>query len=111
MPEVGPLNPHDKKMYEQEYKQGATLFKQALDQYTKSDNPYQQIEFKKVMDKAMQVLNQTAHGLMRQELKAQNERIAKDYSTFKKYPKDPDTLNKLKQDLEDAKAAIEEKKG
>ena len=32
---AGPLGPREKKMYEQEYKHGAELFKRALDQYTK----------------------------------------------------------------------------
>lgn len=103
---AGPLGPREKKMYEQEYKHGADLFKRALDQYTKSENPYQQAEFKSVMDKAMTVLNQTASELMRKELKAQNDAIAKDYATFQEFPKDPDTLEKLNSDLDKAKKSI-----
>lgn len=103
---AGPLGPREKKMYEQEYKHGADLFQRALDQYTKSENPYQQAEFKGVMDKAMTVLNQTASELMRKELKAQNDAIAKDYATFQKFPKDPDTLDKLNSDLDKAKKSI-----
>lgn len=102
----GPLNPHDKKMYEQEYKQSADLFQRALNEYTKSDNPYQQAEFKDVMDKAMQVLNDTAHELMRKELQRQNEQIAKDYATFQKSPGDEDTIEKLNQDLNKAKKSL-----
>lgn len=102
----GPVGPREKKMYEQEYKHGADLFKRALDQYTKSENPYQQAQFKDVMDKAMNVLNETASELMRKELKTQNEAIAKDYATFQKYPDDPDTLAKLNKDLDKAKKSI-----
>lgn len=104
---VGPLNPRDKKMYEQEYKHGADLFKRALDQYTKSTNPFQQGEFKGVMDKAMTVLNETANQLMRKELQKQNEQIEKDYATFQKYPGDEDTIHKLTKDLDKAKKSIE----
>jgi len=103
---AGPVGPRDKKMYEQEYKHSADLFKRALDQYTKSDNPYQKAEFKDVMDKAMNVLNETASGLMRKELKTQNDLISKDYATFQKYPGDKDTLDKLSQDLEKARKSI-----
>ncbi len=102
----GPLGPREKKMYEQEYKHGADLFKRALDQYTKSDNSYQQAEFKDVMDKAMQVLSETANQLMRSELQKQNEQIAKDYATFQKYPGDEDTIDKLNRDLDKAKKSI-----
>ncbi len=103
---VGPLNPQDKRMYEQEYKHGADLFKRALDQYTKSSNSNQKAEFKDVMDKSMQVLNETARDLMRKELQKQNEQIAKDYATFKKYPGDEDTIQKLNKDLDQAKKSI-----
>ena len=103
---AGPLGPREKKMYEQEYKHSADLFKRALDQYTKSDNPYQKAEFKDVMDKAMNVLNETASELMRKELKAQNDAISKDYATFQKYPEDPDTLDKLNKDLDKAKKSM-----
>jgi len=104
---VGPLNPNDKKMYEQEYKHSADLFQRALDQYKKSDDPYQQAEFKDVMDRAMQVLNETAQELMRKELQKQNAQIAKDYATFQKYPGDEDTLEKLNQDLDQAKKSVD----
>ncbi|HSX11642.1 MAG TPA: hypothetical protein VLF94_08010, partial [Chlamydiales bacterium] len=72
----------------------------------KADNMYQKAEFKSVMDKAMNVLNETASELMRQELKKQNEQIAKDYATFQKFPGDPDTQEKLSKDLDKAKRSV-----
>ncbi|MES2272803.1 MAG: hypothetical protein V4487_01245 [Chlamydiota bacterium] len=101
-----PLGPSEKKMYEQEYKHGADLFKRALDEYKKSDNIYQQKEFKDVMDKAMQVMNETARELMRQELLKQNQQISKDYTAFQDKPTDQTLQNKLGQDLEKAKKSI-----
>lgn len=106
VPGVGPLSPKDKKMYEQEYKHGADLFQRALEQYKKSDNSFQQEEFKDVMDEAMNVLNETAQALMRQELLKQNEKISKDYATFQKFPADPDTQEKLSNDLDKAKKSV-----
>ena len=103
---LGPINPHDKKLYEQEYKQSADLFKRALDQYTKSQNPYQREEFKDVMDRAMHILNETARGLMRSELEKQNEEISKDYSVFQKSPENSDAAQKLGQDLDNAKKSV-----
>lgn len=103
---VGPLGPRERKMYEQEYKHSADLFKRALEQYNKAENPYQQNEFKDVMDKAMQVLNETARELMRQELQKQNDQIAKDYANFQKFPEDQDSVNKLNRDLDKAKRSI-----
>jgi hypothetical protein len=103
---IGPINPQDKKMYEQEYKHSADLFKRALDQYSKSDNPYQQAEFKEVMDRAMQILNETASGLMRKELEKQNNQISQDYANFQKFPEDKDSVDKLSKDLDKAKKSV-----
>lgn len=102
---IGPTGSSREK-YEQEYKQGADLFQKALTQYNKSSNPYQQAEFKSVMDQAMHVMNETAHALMRQELEKQTQKIAKDYATFQKYPSDPDTISKLNRDLDRAKKSV-----
>jgi hypothetical protein len=103
---MGSVNPHDRKMYEQEYKHSADLFQRALNQYQKSEDPNQQAEFKDVMDRALQILNETATGLMRSELAKQNAVIAKDYDTFQNFPGDPDTVDKLKSDLENAKKSV-----
>lgn len=103
---TGPIGPNEKKMYQQEYRHGADLFQRALDKHSKSDNPYQKDEFKDVMEKAMQVMNETAHELMRKELESQNQKIAQDYTNYKKHPDDPDTINQLKSDLDKAKRSI-----
>lgn len=99
---MGPVSPHDKQLYEQEYKRGADLFKEALDQYSQSENTLQKQQFKEVMDKAMQVLNDAARELKRQELIKQNQLIAKDLSEYKKNPDDY-MKEKLNQDLDSAK--------
>ncbi len=104
--DIQPIGPREKKMYEQEYKHGAELFKQAAQQYSKSDNSFQQAEFKDVMDKAMQVMNETARELMRQELLKQNDQIAKDYEEFQKMPADDRIQKQLSNDLDKAKKSI-----
>ena len=101
----GPIGPHDKQMYAQEYKQGADLFQKALEQYGKSESLFQKAEFKHVMDRAMQVLNDSAHGLMKQELEKQNQKISKDYENFQKNP-DQNAINQLKDDLDQAKKSV-----
>ena len=101
-----PITPREKKMYEQEYKHGAQLFQKALQQYVKSDNPYQQDEFQHVMDKAMRVLNETAGELNRKALLEQNDKIQKDYAAFSDKPGDPAAFNQLNHDLDQAKKSI-----
>ena len=102
---MGPITPREKKMYEQEYKHGADLFQRALQQNNTSDNPYQKEQFGEVMDKAMQVLNETARELKRKDLMDQNKLIAQDYKAYQNNPNDQ-VSSKLKQDLDKAKKSI-----
>jgi len=98
-----PISPRDKELYEQEYIHGTKLFQRALDDYAKSDNPFQKEEFKEVMDKAMNILNETASELKKKSLTAQNEKISQDYEAFKQEPTNQQAREKLNQDLEKAK--------
>ena len=100
-----PLRPEEKKEYEQEYQHGADLFQRALDQYAKSNNIYQREEFKEVMDKALQVLNETARELKKKALKQQNQLIENDYRAYQSNPSNA-TQKKLNDDLEKAKREI-----
>lgn len=97
-----PIGPREKEMYQQEYKHGADLFQRALEQYAKSDNPYQKEEFKQVMDKALRVLNETARELKQQKLLNQNDKISQDYLAYQDQLS-AEAKDKLDQDLERAK--------
>ncbi len=99
------VSPADRKLYEQEYKKGAALFQQALDQYSQSTNIYQKEEFKEVMNKAMDVLNDAASALKRQQLLDQNQKIADDFAAFQK-KEDSAAQAKLKSDLDQAKKSV-----
>ena len=61
-------------------------FQKALEQHAQSDNMFQQGEFRNVMDKAMNVLNETARELKNKSLAEQNDKISKDYEAFIKQP-------------------------
>lgn len=100
------ITPREKKMYEQEYIHGAKLFQKALQEYAKSDNPFQKEEFKEVMDKAMNVLNETARELKERGLVDQNAKISEDYAAFTNQPANNQAVEKLNQDLEKAKKSI-----
>ena len=100
-----PLSPRDKQLYQQEFKHAADLFQRSLDQYAKSDNPYQKEEFKEVMDKAMRVLNETAQELMKNELLKQNEKIAQDWATYQQN-ESVDAQKQLSKDLDKAKRSV-----
>jgi hypothetical protein len=101
-----PHTPREIHMYEQEYRDSAQLFRDAVDHYAKSDNIYQKKEFQEVMDKALSILNETARELNRKGLLEQNAKIEKDYATFNKSPDDEGAISKLEKDLDDAKKSV-----
>lgn len=98
--------PREIHMYEQEYRDSAQLFQNAVEHYAKSDNPYQKKEFQEVMDKALTILNETARELNKQYLLDQNAKIAKDYASFNKTPDDEKAVEQLTKDLEEAKRSV-----
>ncbi len=101
-----PITPHDRNWFEQEYRESAQLFQNAVKQYAKSDNPYQKREFQEVMEKSLAILNETARELNRKALLEQNDKIAQDYASFNKTPDDAKTIEQLNQDLEKAKKSV-----
>jgi hypothetical protein len=99
-----PLNPQDKKMYEQEYKQGVNLFQRAMDEYNKANEIHKKEAFKEVMDRALQVLNETARELKRDDLVDQNSKIAADYQSYRNG--NTSIQRQLNEELQKAKRSI-----
>lgn len=106
IPNIGPMSPRTRKLYEEEYKQGTNLFEKALNQSCRSSYPAQQQQFKEVMEKAMEVLNQTAGQLKRKDLLKQNQKIEEDFQAYRKDPSQKH-VQALKHDLEQAKKSFE----
>lgn len=76
-----PLSRRDKDLYQKEYVRGADLFQRALSEYQKTpeDEIFKKEAFHEVMDRAMQILNETARELKRNDLMDLNQKIADAY--------------------------------
>jgi hypothetical protein len=98
-----PITPHDKVLYEQEYRRGVDLFQRALSEYNKADEVHKKEAFREVMDHAMQVLNETARELKRSDLMDQNQKIAQSYEGVQSNETD---ASKLAQNLKEAKKTV-----
>lgn len=87
MSEIDPISPENKAKYHSEFKRGAELFRKALEDYDKSKIPAQKEQFKKVMDEALTVMNQTAKVVCNDRKKRDlEEKVEKDYQNFIKDP-------------------------
>jgi len=98
-----PISPRDKILYEQEYRRGVELFQRALSEYDKADEIHKKDAFREVMDRAMQVLNETARELKRSDLMDQNQKIAQSYQGLQDKEIDP---SQLAQKLKEAKKTV-----
>jgi hypothetical protein len=104
--ESAPITPRETEMYKSEYKEAVKLFQNALQEYEKSDNIYQQEEFRQVMDKAMVVLNEAARELKEKALLEKNKQIEKDFTAFNQAPTNTTAVDTLQRDLEKANRLI-----
>ena len=102
---TSPISPHDKILYEQEYRRGVDLFQRALDQYSQADEIHKKDAFREVMDRALQVLNETARELKRTDLMSQNKKISQDLESYQQNDVEP-SKNQLARDLNQAKKTI-----
>jgi len=84
--------------YKQECAQGVNLFQQTLDAYQKSQIPAQQKEYRDVMEKALQIIHETATRCLSAELQKEEVNLEQDYKKYISSPT-PENLNKLNDDL------------
>lgn len=103
--DINKISPQDRKLYEQEYKNGAKLFQETLGDYAHANSKFQKQAFKNVMDEAMDVLNQSARALNEEKLLQQNAKIQKDFEKFKEQDT-PEMQQKLNDDLNQAKNKV-----
>lgn len=97
-----PLNPNQRpESYQQEYRQGADLFQQALQGFDGAENPEQKAAYQNVMDQAIQVMNDAARALKGQYSKDM-QKINADYASFEN-SQSVSQIQKLQKDLDQAK--------
>jgi hypothetical protein len=96
-----PISPSERKQYEDEYRRGAALFQEAVEDYELGGDKFKNKEFSDVMRKAMDVLNQAARALHDEQRMREANTIQKDLALFQKDPSDL-SRQKLIADLEQA---------
>jgi hypothetical protein len=78
----GNISPQLQQVYKQEFMEGANLFQQSLQQYQNSNIPAQKEAFKDVMQKAMNVMNETAQLCLSKEAQKKEMKLNQDFQAF-----------------------------
>lgn len=68
--------------YKAQFAQGLNLFEKSLDEYQKASEVHKKAKFKDVMDKALQVMNETAGATLEKQGKQIEEKLNTDYNSF-----------------------------
>lgn len=76
------ISPQLQETYKNEYARGVKLFKDSLAEHQKAEDGPKKDKFKDVMDKALNVMNESARGFL--STRGQNEQkvLEKDYQTY-----------------------------
>jgi hypothetical protein len=108
---TGPISgnppPDDlKSIYQQDFKESASLFQQSLQQYGHSSIPAQQAAFQDVMKKALNIMNETAKLALSKEAQKQEAKLNAQFQAFEQDPSSQNmanlnkTITKLQKDID-----------
>jgi hypothetical protein len=98
----GAVPPEWRAQYKQDFSRSVDLFQRSLEEYEKADEVHKKAKFKEVMDKALQVMNETAKGALSTEAEKQKEQLEKDYQHFIAQ-NTPENYQKVTEDVADLK--------
>ncbi|MCB1110274.1 MAG: hypothetical protein KDK64_04780 [Chlamydiia bacterium] len=85
--------------YHQDYQKGLDLFQKSFEEYNKPDVEFHKKEqLKKVMDEALQVMNETACVALKEGKVANDKQLNTDYQDFIKNPT-PEAQKKVADDI------------
>lgn len=102
---AGRISPEDKAIYKNQFERSVKLFQKSLAEYEKADFPAKKEEFKKVMEKCLTIMNETAQAVLGDQGHKQKDRVQQDFN--KLIAQDtPANANKLNNDIEKLKDYI-----
>ena len=101
----GGIPPQWRDAYQKDFARSVDLFQKSLDEYYKTDDVNKKAKFKDVMDKALQIMNETARGFISKGVEEQKEQLEKDYQSFNDH-ESPTDQQKLNKDIDRLKRTI-----
>ena len=101
--ESKPLTSDEIKRYQEDYQKGFDLFQNALTEYNKPNVEYhKKVQLKKVMDEALQVMNETASVALKKGKQAKEQSLSENYETYINDPSD-ENKKQLMDDIDSLK--------
>lgn len=98
---VGGVSPENKAIYKDQFERGLNLFEKSLNQYQSAEGHKKEV-FKDVMDKALNIMNETAKAGLGKTGADKEKNLEKDYNNYIA-SESPDALDKLNNDINNLK--------
>ncbi len=95
----GAITPQQKAQYRQEFKHGASLFEKSFNEYLHADSDNKKVLLKDVMERTLQVMNETAKYVLSQKKLEQENKLEQDYQNFISN-ESPDSAKQLQSDID-----------
>lgn len=96
------ISPQLQETYRNEYARGVTLFKNSLTEHQKAEDGPKKDKFKDVMDKALNIMNESARGFLSTKGQADQKVLQQDYQTYLANH-DANSYQKLNKDIDNIK--------
>ncbi len=99
-------SPEDPRaVYKQDFAKSVDLFQKSLDGYQSSQIPKQKEMYKDVMDRTLQIMNETAKLCLSKNAQVQEKTLANDYQDFLSNDT-PAAVQKLNSDIDELKGKL-----
>jgi len=98
----GNITPEMRATYQQQFSRSVDLFQKSLAEYEKADEQHKKDKFKDVMDKSLNIMNQTAKAAMSSSAQKQEKKLESDYQNLMANHSS-ENLAKVQKDIENLK--------
>jgi len=99
------IPPDLRTIYKHDFERSVDLFQSSLQEYEKAKEFNKKKKFKDVMDKALQIMNETASACLSKKSITEKDQLQKDYQNFLQHDT-PNTLKRLNDDLDQLKKSL-----
>ncbi len=96
-------SPEELQRYQQDYQKGFDLFQKAFNEYNKPNvEEHKKAQLQKVMSESLQVMNETACVVLKEEKQKDELKLSTDYAEFAQNPT-PENQKKVSDDINELK--------
>lgn len=99
------LTPKEVKAYKNDFAKSAKLFKEALEEYSKTTEIHKKEQLQKTMSEAMNIMNQIVKVALRKSGQAKEKKLENDYNNFIA-KETPQGMKGLRSDIDDVQKSI-----